>query len=611
MSYRSLRECVEDLHRVGQLRVLDFEVDPRLELGMIQRRVCRAGGPALLFNRVKATRFPVLANLFGTLDRGRYVLRHGYRRVEALVTAKVDPGSLVRKPLELARLPLAATHLLPRFVKSAPVMETAIELSELPQVVSWPQDGGAFILLPQVYTEEPARPAWYRSNLGMYRVQLGGNEYLPDREVGMHYQIHRGIGVHHHQALALGRPLKVNVFVGGPPAMTLAAVMPLPEGMPEICFAGVLGGRAVRLWREPGRPALAAEADFVLSGEIHPGVEKPEGPFGDHLGYYSLQHSYPVMRVERVWARRDAIWPITTVGRPPQEDSVFGALIHELTAPILPTVLPGVHAVHAVDEAGVHPLLLAQASERYVPYRGRRRPQELLTAANAILGQGQLSLAKYLLVVAREDDPHLDIHDSRATFLHLLRRVDWRTDLHFQTQTTIDTLDYSGQGVNQGSKVVIAAVGEARRELTEEIPNSVPKPFSSPRLVAPGILALEGPPFKFDAARGGDPAFASLEELPTDHSLRDFPLLVVGEDSDFLAQDFGNFLWSAFTRSNPATDLYGVEPFTYQKHWGCRGPLILDARPKPHHAPVLVEDPALVERVEALAARGGPLQGLF
>src|SRR5439155_625084 len=192
----------------------------------------------------------------------------------------------------------------------------------------------------------------------------------------------------------------------------------------------------------------------------------------------------------------DAVWPFTVVGRPPQEDTVFGQLIHELTGDVIPTVLHGVKAVHAVDAAGVHPLLLAIGSERYMPFHENARPQELLTQACAILGQGQLSLAKFLLIVNRFDDESLDIHDVSVFLQHVLRRVDWRRDLHFHTKTTIDTLDYSGDALNMGSKVVIAAAGPPIRDLPTELPAelTLPDGFKNPRLVLPGIIALEGPP---------------------------------------------------------------------------------------------------------------------
>ena len=298
------------------------------------------------------------------------------------------------------------------------------------------------------------------------------------------------------------------------------------------------------------------------------------------------------------------------VGRPPQEDTSFGAIIHELTGPAIPTVVPGVHAVHAVDAAGVHPLLLAIGSERYVPFAERRRPQELLTVANAILGQGQLSLAKYLLIVAREDDPGLDVHDIPAFLRHLLERIDWRTDLHFQTSTTIDTLDYSGTGLNEGSKVVLAAAGPKRRELAAEVPGGLrlPDGYAEPRVCLPGVLAVQAPAYK---SEGEAAAMRFCEALRAGNVLGGFPLVVLVDDSEFTARTLNNWLWVTFTRSNPAADIHGVGEFTHQKHWGCDGPLVIDARIKPQHAPPLEEDPAVTKRVEALAAPGGPLHGLY
>ncbi len=310
-----------------------------------------------------------------------------------------------------------------------------------------------------------------------------------------------------------------------------------------------------------------------------------------------------MLNVEAVYHRPDAIWPFTVVGRPPQEDTSFGALIHELTGPLIPTVVPGVHAVHAVDAAGVHPLLLAIGSERYVPYAKERRPQELLTCANAILGQGQLSLAKYLLIAAKEDAPDLDIHDIPAFFTHLLERVDWRTDLHFQTCTTIDTLDYSGTGLNAGSKVVIAAAGPRRRTLPHELPADLrlPDGYSEPRVCLPGVLAVQAPPFPQAEAQRFCDAFTERD------ALNSFPLVLLVDDSAFTAATLNNWLWVTFTRSNPAADIHGVGAFTQQKHWGCTGALVIDARIKPHHAPPLIEDAAISRRVEALAVPGGPL----
>jgi 4-hydroxy-3-polyprenylbenzoate decarboxylase len=609
MGYRTLGECIEDLRAHGRLVTIESEIDPFLEAGAIQRRVFQAGGPALLFRRVKGTPFPMVGNLFGTLERTRFLFRDSLEAVRRLVELKISPPEVFKHPWRYRRVPWTALTLLPRRGAWGPILAHTTTLARLPHLQSWPRDGGAFVTLPQVYTEDPDRPGLAKSNLGMYRVQLSGNQYEPNREVGLHYQIHRGIGVHHASALRRGEPLRVNIFVGGPPALTVAAVMPLPEGLPELAFAGALGGRRVRMVVPDGCLPMPAEADFVICGVIDPHARKPEGPFGDHLGYYSLTHDFPVLRVERVYHRPGAIWPFTTVGRPPQEDTSFGALIHELTGPIIPTVLPGVHAVHAVDAAGVHPLLLAIASERYVPDAAVRAPQELLTSANAILGQGQMSLAKYLLIVAREDDPDLDIHDIAAFLRHWLERVDWSTDLHFQTRTTIDTLDYSGHGLNQGSKVVIAAAGPRRRSLPAEVPAGLrlPDGFHTPRLALPGIVVVQGPAYRAD-----DPGIAAFcASFGPDDPVRSIPLLVVVDDAEFAARTLNNFLWVTFTRSNPAADIDGLGASIVQKHWGCTGPLVIDARIKPHHAPPLVDDPEIERRVERLGAPGGPLHGII
>jgi 4-hydroxy-3-polyprenylbenzoate decarboxylase len=627
MGYRNLLECVRDLEAKRELVRISAPIDPHLEMAEIQRRVFRAEGPALLFTNPKNCSFPMLANLFGTPQRARYLFRDTLEGIKRLMKLKVDPLDLLRRPLSHVKTPWMAWHTLPKRVRRGPVLECQTTIDQLPQLQSWPDDGGAYVTLPQVYTEDPRHPGMLRSNLGMYRVQLSGNQYERNREVGLHYQIHRGIGVHHAAALELKKPLRVNVFVGGPPAMALAAVMPLPEGLSEVAFAGALGGRRVpmiaacdrRLLPEYRLP-IHAEADFCISGYIDPGRQLPEGPFGDHLGYYSLAHDFPVMIVERVYHRKDAIWPFTVVGRPPQEDSMFGELIHEMVESVLPGTIPGVRAVHAVEASGVHPLLLAIGSERYVPYEGRPRPRELLTQSNAVLGQGQLSLAKYLLIVAGEDNPGLDIRDVRGFFRHVLERVDWRRDLHFQTCTTIDTLDYSGEGLNQGSKVVIAAAGPPLRTLPSAIDSGLALPeamgFRRPTVVLPGILVIEGPTWEQGAGSGeqGAGPDRAIERFcqawNRGDAINNFPLVVVVDQAEFVARNIDNFLWTTFTRSNPATDIYGIEAFIRDKHWGCFGAVVIDARAKPHHAPPLVEDPEVTRRVDALAAPGGPLHGI-
>jgi 4-hydroxy-3-polyprenylbenzoate decarboxylase len=611
MSYRSLDACVLDLERHGRLVRVREEVDPHLEMAAIHLRVFERGGPALLFERVRGCRFRAVSNLFGTLDRARFLFRDTLARVQTLVELKYDPVRALRRPVgSLAILPTAAAAL-PQRRRNGPIRHATISIRDLPQIVHWPNDGGPFVTLPQVYTEDVARPGVMKANVGMYRVQLGGNDYIPDREIGLHYQIHRGIGVHQAKANEAGVPLKVSIFVGGPPAHTVAAVMPLPEGLPELLFAGVLGNRAFRYLRDEEGFCLSADADFVITGTVHPHEVKPEGPFGDHLGYYSLAHPFPVMRVHRVYHRENAIWPFTVVGRPPQEDTAFGALIHEMTGSAIPNEIPGLHAVHAVDAAGVHPLLLAIGSERYTPFLPGERPQELLTIANHIFGTNQLSLAKYLFITAREDDPGLDIHDEAAFLQHVLARVDFARDLHFQTNTTIDTLDYSGTGLNAGSKLAIAVVGAPRRELWREVPSALrlPRPFDGARLVMPGVLAIQAPAFQGYAQV--EEEIAALDRELGSQDLSGLPLLVLCDDADFVAATVPNFIWTTFTRSNPSHDVHGIGSVVAHKHWGCRGPLIIDARAKPHHAPPLERDPAVERRVDRLGEPGASLHGII
>ncbi len=614
MGYRNTGELLADLRKIGQLIEIHEPVDADQEAAAIQRRVFAAGGPAIYFAHVKNCRFPLVSNLFGTMERVRYIFRDTLEHLSTIVQLGVDPTDLLRRPRLIFKAPWWAWRAFPRPVRWGPVLACQTTIDQLPQLRSWPQDGGAFITLPQVYTEDPARPGLLHSNLGMYRIQISGGRYQPNLQVGLHYQLHRDIARHHALALARGENLRVNIFVGGPPAMTVAATMPLPPHLSELSFAGLLAGFRIPMIVRPGNLPISAEADFCIVGSVEPGL-LPEGPFGDHLGYYSLEHEFPVIRVERVFHRRDAVWPFTVVGRPPQEDSMFAKLIHELVGPVLPRTVPGVKAIHAVEAAGVHPLCLAIGSERYIPYEDPRRPRQLLTQAYALLGYGQISLTKYLFIVAEEDNPHLDVYDVAEFFRHVLERVDWKHDLHFFTCTNMDTLDYTGSRLHEGSKVAVVAAGPPRRVLPVALDARMALPahlgFTKPRVVLPGILVVEGPPYHPDSS-GTDQAVARFAAFykRTD-PVNAFPLIVIVDDSDFTARRLENFLWVTFTRSNPASDTYGIEAFLHAKHWGCHGSLVIDARMKPGYPPPLEEDPAVVRRVEALAAPGKPLHGII
>jgi 4-hydroxy-3-polyprenylbenzoate decarboxylase len=484
-----------------------------------------------------------------------------------------------------------------------------VRLADLPVTRSWPRDGGSFVTLPLVYTEHPDKPGVMRSNLGMYRVQTDGNSYEPGKTMGLHYQLHRGIGIHHTRAAELKRPLPVTLIVGGTPALILSAVMPLPENIPEVLFASMLNRRSFAYRRRNGW-LFPNEADFLIHGEIHPNETLPEGPFGDHLGYYSLTHDFPVFRIRQILARKkNAVWPFTVVGRPPQEDSQFGALIHELTDGLVSKEIPGVREVHAVDAAGVHPLLLALGSERYLPYAAPQ-PREILTQANAILGFNQMSLAKYLFITAPHGSDTPGVKDVGAFLQYILERADFQRDLHFQTRTTMDTLDYSGGSLNEGSKLVIAAYGPKMRELAREVPQKGISRynFRDVRLAMPGVLAVRTTAFR--DYKSSDYEMRSV--ISASRALREqgIALIVLVDDAEFAARSLENFLWVTFTRSDPARDVYGVDATVQFKHWGCAGPLIIDARAKHHHAGVLVEDPKVEERINRFFVRGASLAGL-
>ena len=605
--YASLQDCVNDLDKSGQLLRIKTPLDPNLEIAEVHRRIFEAGGPAILFENVIGSPFRGLSNIYGTFERTDWLFRKTLEKVQKVTEIKADPANFLKNPTRYLSAPFTALSAVPtkaRFSKPAMYGQTTID--QLPLIKSWPMDGGAFVTMPQVMSLPPGSRNMMQSNLGMYRIQLTGNDYKTNEEIGLHYQLHRGIGVHHKAYLQSDEPFRVSVFVGGPPSHAFSAIMPMPEGLSELTFAGMLAGRRFRYAFDDMGHTISTDADFVITGTIDKKRKMPEGPFGDHLGYYSLTHDFPVMKVDRVYHRKDAIWHFSIVGRPPMEDSSFGYLIHKLVKALTPGEFPGLRSINAVDAAGVHPLLLAVGGERYMPFR-ERVPEEIITIGNRILGSGQTSLAKFLFIAADDDDPKLDADNIEHFFYHFLQRVDWKRDLHFQTKTTIDTLDYSGSGWNAGSKVLIACRGEIKRELAKEISAdlTLPNGYNDAHVALPGILAIQAP--KFSTQENAAEEMAALSDHLKTQKLEEFPLVLVVDDSKFTAATLNNYLWVAYTRANPSHDIYGVDSYTEHKHWGCRGSLIIDARVKPHHAPELVQDPEVTKKVDRLFAKGGEL----
>lgn len=575
--FHDLRAFIERLRQDDDLAVIEAPVDARLEIAEIHRRVIAAGGPALLFRNVRGAQFPLVTNLFGTPRRA--ALAFGDR-----------PEALIRRLAELAEtlLPPSAAKIweardvLGSLVRvglrrrpRGPVTEvetTDVRLDALPVLTCWPEDGGPFITLPLVYTEGPARQnaphaARHGHNLGIYRLHV----YDP-QTTGMHWQIGKGGGFHYALAEARGETLPVTVFLGGPPALILSAIAPLPENVPELLLASLVAGERLEVVEGHGPHPLIANAEIALQGEVRPGERHPEGPFGDHYGYYSLRHDYPVFRVTKMAHRRDAVYPATVVGKPKQEDFYIGDLLQELLSPLFPLVMPGVRALWSYGETGYHSLAAAVVRERY--------KREAMVSAFRILGEGQLALTKFLLVTDRD----VDLRDFRATLAHLLARTQPETDLYVLANLSMDTLDYTGPAVNEGSKGVWLGLGDPVRELPRTFSTTeLPARVTRVHVFCPGCLVVGGPP------RAVAPKFAS--RIARHPAFADWPLIVVTEEPDRVAASAVNFLWATFTRFEPAADIVAARTQVVRNHVSYTAPVVIDARLKPGFPEELSCDP--------------------
>ncbi len=568
MPLQNLRQFLDVLRREHDLLTVEAEVDPRLEVAEIHRRVINRQGPALLFRHVKGSPFPVVTNLFGTAKRIN--LAFGPKPLQ-LVKQVVHFAETLLPPRfsklwENRNLAREALKLGTRSVTQAPVLhriEQPANLDSLPILTTWSQDGGPFITLPLVYTEHPKDR---RHNLGMYRLQRHDSH-----STGMHWQIAKGGGFHYSVAEQLNEALPVSVFLGGPPALILAAITPLPENIGELMVASLLAGERIPMVSHSLSPhPLPAEAEFVLQGKVPPRQRRAEGPFGDHYGYYSLQHDYPVFQVERIYHRQDAIYPATVVGKPRQEDFFIGDYLQELLSPLFPMVMPGVRDLWSYGETGFHSLAAAVVKERY----GR----EAMASAFRILGEGQLSLTKCLIVT----DSVINLRDFRQLLVHVLERVRWETDLFIFANLSMDTLDYCGPEVNKGSKAILLGLGPAARTLPTEFSGEVPNDVSAVRVFCPGCLVVAGRTYS------GDPGQA--ERIGQWKGFGSWQLIILADDAS-IAANVPGFLWSVFTRFEPAADIHASKARVHRHHLCYESPMVIDARMKPAYPEELVCDP--------------------
>jgi UbiD family decarboxylase len=578
--FTDLRLFIDQLRRDRELVEITAPVDPALEAAEIHRRVIAAGGPALLFTNVKGAAFPLVTNLFGTAKRAE--LAFGAR-----------PLSFIKRVVHLAETVLPPTpaklwaardvgfDLLKvgtRRMRAGPVTDVVssdVRLDRLPVITCWPEDGGPFVTFPLVYTEHPDRPG---HNLGMYRMQV-----YDSRSTGMHWQIGKGGGFHYARAEAHNRALPLTVFLGGPPALILSAVAPLPENVPELMLASLIAGdRLPQVGAPNGHPhPLIATAEFALMGDVPPRVRKPEGPFGDHYGYYSLQHDYPVFNVRQIAHRRDAIYPATVVGKPRQEDFYIGDLLQELLSPLFPLVMPAVEQLWSYGETGYHSLAGAVVKQRY--------KREAMASAFRILGEGQLSLTKFLLLTDRA----VNLKDFRATLEHVLARTNPQTDLYVFSNLSMDTLDYTGPVVNEGSKGVWLGLGDPVRELPRAFAPAAPPPsdVSDVRVFCGGCLVVGAGTYADDpgapARIASHPAFAG------------WPLIIVSDEPARATRSEMNFLWTTFTRFEPAADIHSASQSVVRHHLAYEPPIVIDARLKPWYPKEVSCDPTTAAAVTA------------
>jgi UbiD family decarboxylase len=556
--HSNLRSFLDLLRREKDLVTIEAEVDPYLELAEIHRRVIERGGPAILFNKVKGSTFPVVTNLFGTAKRIELAFgpkpEQFVKELVSVAEALLPPQpaelwkhrSLVRDFLKLGTKTISRGAV-------AEVVDRPGRLHDLPVLTTWQEDGGPFITLPLVYTEHPVTT---KHNLGIYRMQIYDNQ-----TAGLHWQIQKGGGFHYHAAEEMDQSLPVTVFLGGPPALIISAIAPLPEDVPELILASLLSGEKLRMTRSPGGAhRLVAGCEFALSGYAKPHERRPEGPFGDHYGYYSLQHDYPVFHCDAIFHRRDAIYPATVVGKPRQEDFFIGDYLQSLLSPIFPLVMPSVRDLWSYGETGFHSLAAAVVRERYT--------REALTAGFRILGEGQLALTKFLILT----DTPIDLRDFPRLLEHVLARFAPERDFFIFSNTSMDTLDYTSGKVNEGSKAILMGLGEAIRELPKEFRGELPNGIKRAEVFCGGCLVVEGSPYL------ADPEQAS--RLARETVFAEWPLVILHDDAG-VARSAPDFLWSTWTRFEPAGDIYAAETNVVRHHLSYGGPIVIDARKKP------------------------------
>jgi 4-hydroxybenzoate decarboxylase subunit C len=587
---RTLSEFLIHLERRGDLKRITREVDWAHEVTEIACREAKREGPALLFERVRDSNVPLAVNVLGARRRIDWALG----RTPASVGAELEEilhAVPPRRLSDLWRLRGSASRALamrPRRIGFAPSQEGRLEdLGTLPNLQLWPGDGGRFVTFGLVLTEHPETRG---RNLGIYRMHL----YDP-RTTGMHWQIGKGGGFHHHRAEQLGRSLEVAVAVGADPATLLASVAPLPEGIDEIAFAGFLRGAPTRLARARTlQMDVLADAEFVLEGVVPPQERRPEGPFGDHFGHYSHAAPFPVFHLQAVTHRHRPTYQASVVGKPPQEDKFMGEAVQEFFRGVLRVIHPEVRDLWAYFEAGFHNLLAVSVGNRFA--------KEAMKTALGLMGTGQLSLTKVIVLVDEDVDPR----DRAAVFGAVARHFDPAEDFLLLPGVPLDTLDFTSYTMNLGSKMVLDAQSKPGRTTTVP-PTHVADPRAFDEAVVAHRLAWGGMlVVQVRGSSGGaalSPGRAVIERLlqrPEYAGVK----LVVAVSADVPLDDDALLLWGIFTRFDCARDILPARAEARGAWLTCRGPLGIDATWKTGYPEPVASPPAVVAKVDGWWGKG-------
>jgi 4-hydroxy-3-polyprenylbenzoate decarboxylase len=450
MRFDDLRSFLSFLEERGELVRIREAVDPALEITEITDRTTKAGGPALLFENVRGSSMPVAINVYGSEQRMAWAL--GADSIDEVVDGirqliKTAPPTTFRDKLGMLPKLKQLAGILPRHVRRAPCQEVVVDpasLDTLPILTCWPEDGGPFITLGAVMTRHPETGS---RNVGLYRMQK-----FDATTTGMHWQIHKVGAQHHRIARQEGGRMPVAVSIGGPPVLPYAATAPLPEDLDEMVFAGFLLGQGVEMVRcRSIDMEVPAQAEIIIEGTVDPGELRPEGPFGDHTGYYTPVEDFPVLHVTAVTHRRDPIYHTTIVGRPPQEDAWLGWATERLFLPAIQMALPEIVDMKLPPEACFHNLAIVSIRKRY--------PGHAAKVMHALWGLGQMSFCKCIIVV----DHDVDVQDLTEVVWRVSNNIDARRDIVF-TEGPVDQLDHAASRPLVGSKMGIDATAKWREE---------------------------------------------------------------------------------------------------------------------------------------------------